>query len=378
MPVVHATHLRTSRTGETDLVEVQGGLDIATTPRLRTVLLGSLAGGARRLVVDLSRADMIDCTAIGVFFYVRDHAEQRGGTLHAVEARGIVLRVLEVTGVAKSLGAYDTVQQTLTGAEGDGTQTGEVTEHAAQVLLRVMGQLPRDAPERTELRAEAIELSLPFATNLARRFRGRGEPQDDLDQVATVGLVKAVDGYDPSLGTEFASYAVPTILGEVRRHFRDRGWRIRVPRRLQELRLNIQRSLGDLTQQLGRTPTTGDLARHLGVAEEEVLAAQEAAGAYRPGSLSEPTHPDSDTVVGDRLATDDRDLDAVVNRESLRPALAKLPRREQRILAMRFFGNMTQTQIAQEIGVSQMHVSRLLASSLRQLRKALVDDSLPA
>jgi RNA polymerase sigma-B factor len=374
----YATRQRTSGTDDTDLVEIRGSLDLAASPRLRTVLLGRLAGGARRLVVDLSRTDMIDCSAIGVFFYVRERAERRGGTLRAVAAGGIVLRVLEVTAVAKSLGAYDTVEQALTALDGDQPASDEPTEGAAQVLLRVMGQLPPDAPERTELRAEAIELSLPFATGLARRFRDRGEPQDDLDQVATVGLVKAVDGYDPSRGTEFASYAAPTILGEVRRHFRDRGWRIRVPRRLQELRLSMQRSLSDLTQQLGRTPTTADLASYLDVPEVDVLAAQEAAGAYRPGSLSDPTRPGSDTVVADRLATDDRDLDAVVNRESLRPALAKLPRREQRILAMRFFGNMTQTQIAQEVGISQMHVSRLLASSLRQLRKSLMDDSLRA
>jgi RNA polymerase sigma-B factor len=362
----------------TDVVEVQGSLDIATTPRLRTVLLGRLAGGARRLVVDLSRTDMIDCTAVGVFFLVRERAEQRHGTLRAVAADGIVLRVLEVTGVAKTLGAYETVSQALAGLDGGEPAADQPTEDAAQVLLRVMGQLPPGAPERTELRAEAIELSLPLATGLARRFRDRGEPQEDLDQVATLGLMKAVDGYDPSRGTEFASYAAPTILGEVRRYFRDRGWRVRVPRRLQELRLGIQRSLGDLNQQLGRTPTTADLARYLDVPEVDVLAAQEAAGAYRPGSLSEPTRPDSDTVVADRLAVDDRDLDAVVNRESLRPALAKLPRREQRILAMRFFGNMTQTQIAQEVGISQMHVSRLLASSLRQLRKSMVEDALRA
>jgi RNA polymerase sigma-B factor len=366
----------TGRSGQTDLVAVHGTLDIATTPRLRTLLLGRLADGGRRLVVDLSGAEMIDCTAIGVFFYVREHAEQRGGTLRAVGAHGIVLQVLEVTGVAKSLGAYDTVEEALAEPDNRGPAADDqATEETTQILLRVMGHLPPDAPERRELRAEAIELGLPFATGLARRFRDRGEPQEDLDQVATVGLMKAVDGYDPSLGTEFASYAAPTILGEVRRHFRDRGWRIRVPRRLQELRLSIQHALGDLTQQLGRTPTTADLAGYLGVPQADVLAAQEAAGAYRPGSLSEPTRPDSDTVVADRLASDDRDLDAVVNREALRPALAKLPRREQRILAMRFFGNMTQTQIAREVGVSQMHVSRLLASSLERLRAALAADS---
>jgi RNA polymerase sigma-B factor len=356
-----------------DLIQVHGTLDIATTPRLKTTLLERLASGGRHFVVDLSRADLIDCSAIGVFVYVRDHAEQKGGTLHAVAAQGIVLQVLEVTGVAKSFGAYDTVEQAMATAA-DAPATGETAEGAAQLLLRVMGHLPPDAPEREELRAEAIELSMPFATGLARRFRDRGEPQEDLEQVATLGLVKAVDGYDPSMGTEFASYAAPTIMGEVRRYFRDRGWRIRVPRRLQELRLSIQRAQGDLTQRLGRSPTTADLAGYLGVPERDVLAALEAASAYRPTSLSEPTGPDSDSVIADRLATVDQGLSAVEYRESLRPAIARLPRREQRILSMRFFGNMTQTQIAQEIGISQMHVSRLLAASLLRLRTALLDE----
>ncbi len=373
MVQVPATRLRKTRIDDADLVEVDGTLDIATTPRLRTLLLAGLADGARRLVVDLSGAGMIDCSAIGVFFSVREQAEQHGGALRAVAARGMVLQVFEVTGVAKALGAYDSVEQALVGGGAGGADADETAGDAAQILLRVMGHLPPDAPGRSELRAEAIELSLPLATGLARRFHDRGEPQEDLDQVATVGLVKAVDGYDPSLGTEFASYAVPTILGEVRRYFRDRGWRVRVPRRLQELRLSVQRAHGDLAQQLGHTPSTADLAGYLGVPEVDILAAQVAAAAYRPASLSEPTRPDADSVLADRLATYERGLDTVENREWLRTALAKLPRREQRIVAMRYYGSMTQAQIAQEIGLSQMHVSRLLASSLDRLRRAMAE-----
>jgi RNA polymerase sigma-B factor len=371
---VYAAELRTTRVANATVVEVSGCLDIATTPRLRTTLLNRMADGCRHVVVDLGRAEMIDCSAVGVFIFVRDYAEHHGGSLRAVAAQGIVLEVLEVTGVAKCLSAYDTLEQALVTDPRAQPVADQVTEDAAQVLLRVMGQLPADAPERRELRAEAIELSLPFATGLARRFRDRGEPQDDLDQVARVGLVKAVDGYDPTMGTEFASYAAPTIMGEVRRYFRDRGWRIRVPRRLQELRLAIQRAQSDLTQRLGRSPSTADLATYLEVPEDDVMAALEAASAYRPASLSEPTRPGSESVVADRLAEVDRGLDAVDFRESLRPAIAKLPRREQRIISMRFFGNMTQTQIAQEIGISQMHVSRLLAASLQRLRTALLED----
>lgn len=200
--MVLATTLRKTRFDEVALVEVHGTLDIATTPRLRTMLLGGLSNGAGRLIVDLSRAKMIDCSAIGVFFSVREHAEQQRGTLRAVAAQDMVRQVLEVTGVAKTLGAYDSVEQALAGTDVDGTGGDETAEDAAQILLRVMGHLPPDAPGRSELRAEAIELSLPLATGLARRFHDRGEPREDLDQVATVGLVKAVDGYDAGTDRE--------------------------------------------------------------------------------------------------------------------------------------------------------------------------------
>ncbi len=245
----------------------------------------------------------------------------------------------------------------------------EVEAHA--LLLR-LSALPAGA-ERDGVRARLIELYLPLAGYLARRFRNRGEPLDDLVQVAGVGLIKSVDGYDPARGAAFTSYAIPMIVGELKRHFRDKGWDVRVPRRLQEVRLEISKVSGDLAQQLGRSPTVADLAERLGVSEEDVIEGLESGHAYRALSINAPAGGDEAGVeLADLLGDVDRDLEAVDDRESLRPLIAELPEREQRIIAMRFFGNMTQTQIAVRLGISQMHVSRLLAHALSQLRGALV------
>jgi RNA polymerase sigma-70 factor (sigma-B/F/G subfamily) len=368
--------------GEVDVVEVRGVLDLATAPRLRTVLMGCLAGGGAHIVIDLSGVELIDCTAVGTFVRMRAHAERGGGSLRAVGARGLVLEVLEITGVAKSLGGYDEpLAQDPTARDPTGAEPGEddVSERdpgddPAGLLLRMMAQLPPHAPERQHLRQEVIEYCLPYATALARRYRDRGEPMEDLAQVATVGLVKAIDGYDPAHGAEFTAFATPTILGEIRRHFRDKGWRIRVPRRLQELRLHMHRAESEITQRLGRAPNAADYAEYLGVGEMEVLEAMEAGRGYSPASLSAPLAPGSEATLGDPIGGLDPGLEAVESREALRDLVGLLPRREQRILTLRFFGNKTQAQIAQEIGVSQMHVSRLLAHALAQLRAALLSE----
>ncbi|MET7392729.1 RNA polymerase sigma factor SigF [Dactylosporangium sp. NPDC005572] len=251
---------------------------------------------------------------------------------------------------------------------------GQEAESAAQALLTLLGDLPPDSLDRARVRGRLIELYLPLAEYLARRFRNRGEPQDDLNQVANLGLIKSVDGYDPARGAVFTSYAIPMIVGELKRHFRDKGWDVRVPRRLQELRLELGRVTEPLAQALGRSPTVADLAERLGVSEEEVIEGLEAGHAYRALSINVPASgEDRGAELADLLGGVDRDLEAVDDRESLRPLIARLPAREQHILAMRFFGNMTQTQIAAKLGISQMHVSRLLAHALTRLRTDLVD-----
>jgi RNA polymerase sigma-B factor len=250
---------------------------------------------------------------------------------------------------------------------------GERDDRVPRLLARIRALSPED-PARAEARAELIGLCRPMAAYLARRYRNRGEPLDDLVQVATVGLIKAVDGYDPERGVPFHNYAVPTMIGEIKRHFRDKGWALRVPRRLQELRLRISREAGPLTQRLGRPPTVADLAADLGEPEEDIIAGLACAPAYRTLSLQVPVHGAEGAELIDVLGDADPLLEGVEQRAALRPLIARLPLRERRILMMRFFGNMTQSQIAAETGISQMHVSRLLGHSLRVLREGLLAD----
>jgi RNA polymerase sigma-B factor len=245
----------------------------------------------------------------------------------------------------------------------------------ARALFLRLRELPDGSPERAELRNQLVRMHLPLVEHLARRFRNRGEPLDDLTQVATIGLIKSVDRFDVERGVEFSTYATPTVVGEIKRHFRDKGWAVRVPRRLQELRLALTTATGELSQRHGRAPTVHELAEHLKISEEEVLEGLESANAYSTLSLDVPDTDDESPAVADTLGSEDEALEGVEYRESLKPLLEQLPPREKTILLLRFFGNMTQSQIAQEVGISQMHVSRLLARTLAQLRdKLLIDE----
>ena len=244
---------------------------------------------------------------------------------------------------------------------------------AAGDLITEFAHTPADDPARAARRTRAIEAWLPLAQHLARRYHGRGEPLGDLTQVAMVGLIKAVDRFEPDRGVEFSGFAVPTIVGEIKRHFRDRTWFIRVPRRLQELRLEISAANNELTHTLGRPPTAADVAAHLGITEEEVLEGLEGARAYAPTSLSTPAGEDGAGELGDTFGSEDKGYELAELRVALGPALAALDQREQRILSMRFYGNLTQAEIATHIGVSQMHVSRLLTKALAKLRTHLDD-----
>jgi RNA polymerase sigma-B factor len=228
------------------------------------------------------------------------------------------------------------------------------------------------ADDRTqEIRHELIELHLPLVEHCARRFMHRGEPFDDLVQVGTIGLIKAVDRFDTERGVEFSTYATPTIIGEIKRHFRDKGWAIRVPRRLQELRMSISTATNDLSQTLGRSPTPREIAEHLEVSVEEVLEGLESANAYATMSLDVSNGEDDGPSWLDSLGEEDEGIEHVEIRESLRPLLAGLAPREQQILVLRFFRQQTQSQIAEQVGISQMHVSRLLTRTLERLRGSI-------
>jgi len=246
-----------------------------------------------------------------------------------------------------------------------------VTFDAAQrdELRRKFAEFAETRSPKT--RDELIEAHLGLAEYLARRFSNRGEPLDDLTQVASVGLLKAVDRFDPERGVEFSTYATHTIVGELKRHFRDKGWAVRAPRRMQELYLRLGRIVSTLSQELGRSPTIPELATEAQVSEEEVLEALEAGQAYRFASLDAPSpgEDDGDTLSAQLGEEDSGMLDAE-HRVALSPLLAQLPMREQVILHLRFFEGLTQSGIAERLGISQMHVSRLLARSLAQLRSA--------
>lgn len=239
-------------------------------------------------------------------------------------------------------------------------------------LFREMALLDEGDPRRAEVRDRLVTGHLPLAEHIAQRFSGKGIAKDDLVQVAAVGLIHAVDRFDPEHGTEFLSYAVPTVMGEVRRHFRDTSWPMRVPRRLQELRIALNQAGGELSQRLGRPPTDAEMAEHLDITEEAVHEGQEARQAYRAVSLDEQPYSDGErSTLAESVGEEDTALELVDNHESLAPLLQELPKRERRILALRYYGDMTQTQIAEEVGISQMHVSRLLHRTLEELRDGL-------
>nr|WP_221379429.1 SigB/SigF/SigG family RNA polymerase sigma factor [Actinoplanes polyasparticus] len=237
--------------------------------------------------------------------------------------------------------------------------------------------LQSDPAERAALREGLTRLCLPFAGRLARRYRGRGETFEDIEQVARLGLVKAIDRYDPERGS-FTAYAVITISGEIKRHFRDKTWGVHVPRRVQDLSLEVGHATMVLTSILSRTPTAAEIAGRLGVPVAAVLEAQESSAGYSPSSLNAPVGGSDGAVeFGELIGGLDSDLELVDDKVTVGDLLLRLPPRERRMLAMRFYGNRTQAEIATELGISQMHVSRLLSRALSWLREAMLSDTPP-
>jgi RNA polymerase sigma-B factor len=220
-------------------------------------------------------------------------------------------------------------------------------------------------------REELVNRFLPLARQLARRYQRTNEPIDDLMQVASVGLVKAIDRFDPERGTAFSTFAVPTILGELKRYFRDAGWAAHVPRGMQERAMRLEQGVEALHRKLGRSPSTKEVAAELGQSEEEVLEALEAQSAYDAVSLEQQRSDDSDggDTYADTLATEDESYELVEYEATIAPALKALPARDRMILHLRFTEDMTQSEIADRIGVSQMHVSRLIRQALTRLRE---------
>ncbi|MEU5422442.1 SigB/SigF/SigG family RNA polymerase sigma factor [Streptomyces sp. NPDC020799] len=237
-----------------------------------------------------------------------------------------------------------------------------------QPAFRRLAALP-DGPAKDALRQQIVRAWMPMAERLALQFRNRGETVEDLRQVALLGLVKAVHRYDPDRGSAFESFAVPTIVGEVKRHFRDHMWDVHVPRRVQELRNRVRAAWHELTRSAdGRGPGVEEIARHTGLTEDEVRAGLEALQSYNTLSLdAELPGADDSYALVDTLGEPEPGFDLVVDRESLKPELRALPEREREILYLRFFCDMTQSRIAEHLGISQMHVSRLLSRTCTRL-----------
>ncbi|CAB4641190.1 unannotated protein [freshwater metagenome] len=241
---------------------------------------------------------------------------------------------------------------------------------ADREMFEQLAALEAGTSEHEALRAALIERHLPLVTFMARKFADRGEPLDDLIQVGTIGLIKAIDRFEISKGFEFSTFATPTIVGEIKRHFRDKTWAVRVPRRLQELGASVTKATTELTQKLDRSPTPKEIAKHLGITVDDVAEALESNAAYSTVSLDVTS--ETSTSIGETFGALDEALEGVEYRESLKPLLAQLDDREKRILQMRFFDNLSQSQIATELGISQMHVSRILNKVLTHLREGLI------
>jgi RNA polymerase sigma-B factor len=250
-----------------------------------------------------------------------------------------------------------------------GTEEDERAAESARIVAELASCFGGESEQG--LRRRLVLLHIPVATRLALRYRGRGQSLEDLVQTAHLGLVKAAAAFDPARGSDFLAYAVPTINGEVKRHFRDLGWDIRPPRRVQELRSVVERASAELTQALGRPPRMSEIAAHLGMGEDLVVECVASVDAYNVHSLDAPAGGNEDLSVADTVGSLDPELGRVEDVLALRSVIAELAPRERRILALRYFSGWTQQQIAQEVGVSQMHVSRLIVKALHQLRDSL-------
>jgi RNA polymerase sigma-B factor len=242
----------------------------------------------------------------------------------------------------------------------------------SKTLFKRLESLEEGTHDYAYVRNTLVELNLALVKFAASRFRSRSEPMEDIVQVGTIGLIKAIDRFELSRGVEFPTFAMPTIIGEIKRFFRDTSWSVRVPRRLQELRLDLAKAGDELAQRLDRAPTVAELAERLGISNEEVVEGMAASNAYTAASLdAQPEEDDSEGALADRIGYEDHGLEGIEYVESLKPLIAGLAPRDRRILSLRFVAGLTQSEIGEELGISQMHVSRLLSRTLVKLRKGL-------
>ncbi|MFF4804857.1 RNA polymerase sigma factor SigF [Streptomyces sp. NPDC001351] len=252
-------------------------------------------------------------------------------------------------------------------------EVGPVDARAlSKTLFERLESLEEGTHEYSYVRNTLVELNLALVKFAASRFRSRSEPMEDIIQVGTIGLIKAIDRFELARGVEFPTFAMPTIVGEIKRFFRDTSWSVRVPRRLQELRLDLAKAGDELAQKLDRAPTVAELAERLELTKDEVVEGMAASNAYTASSLdAQPEEDDAEGALADRIGYEDHGLEGIEYVESLKPLIAELPPRDRQILSLRFVAGLTQSEIGDELGISQMHVSRLLSRTLMRLRRGL-------
>lgn len=384
------------------VVSVIGEIDLLTASPLREHLSKVLAAGPRHVVIDLTHTSFLGATALSVLMSIRRVATQQGTTLRlAAPKRSLPANVFSLAGLDHLLDIVAPTSDTdgflehhpasrtevpwprgPSPAEAAGSATVDsVVETAGDddydylipLQLRYAALATGD-PQRHRLRDQLIHGYLPVAEHIARRFAGRGEPLEDLIQIATVGLINAIDRFDPARGSHFLAYAVPTITGEIRRYFRDHGWSTHVPRRLKDLNLAIRQATAELSQRLGRSPRPSEIAQQLAIPTPTVLEALQAAEAYQSSSLDDLLSWEETTATRQEfLGGLDPHMCLIDDRETLRPLLALLTPRNRTILTLRFFHQLTQQQIAKQVGLSQMQVSRLLRQILNFLHQQMTD-----
>jgi RNA polymerase sigma-B factor len=390
------------------VVSVAGEVDLLTASDLHEHVSGALVAAFPRLVIDLTDAWFLSAAALSVLVHARRIAECQGTTLQLrAPKRSLPARTLAITGLDRLVEILPPGSGTHSAPDsrGDGhakmpgpcpisrtsisddptslescveTDLDEY-EHLVPIHRRY-AELAVDDPRRQRLRDQLIQGYLPVAEHLASRFAGRGEPLEDLTQVARIGLINAVDRFLPGRGSHFLAFAVPTISGEIRRYFRDHGWSTRVPRRLKDLSLAIKKATAELSQQLGRSPRPSEIAQWLGVSTSTVIDALHAGEAYRSSSLDELLRGEETTAARHTVFGElDPQMCLIDDRETLRLLLAQLTPRQRTILSLRFFHELTQNQIAKRIGLSQMHVSRLIRQTLDFLHQRMTESQqLPA
>ncbi len=351
---------------QVQLAVVRGSVDDGAVSDLSDALHPALCRQGCDVLLDLSEATGLGSVAAGTLGELAAVARDAGAHLQVVGAKGAVLEALQTAGVAEPLGVKTVYPYASRG------RSHPIADDPLPRALDHLAKLPRDSTTYRQLRDRVVTDLLPLANQIARRFHHRGEPGEDLTQVAVVALINVIDRYQPERG-DFFPFAVTTMTGELKRHLRDRSWAVRPPRRLQQLSLEVRWAETHLGQSLRRSPTASDIAEFLDVSEEEVLEAVAAHQARRSTSLQAPVR-SADVPLVDTLGGHDHRLDDIDSWVSLRDVIANLPERTRRILQMRFGSGMTQSQIANAVGVSQMHVSRILAATLHKLRQALLSE----